>query len=69
MAEPTVHENGHIKELSGKEGQELFNRAAVYHLGITGADFLRGLEAGKYEDSEDDPDVSEVLALVPFARL
>lgn len=68
MAEPTIHANGHFKELSSGEGQELFDRAAMYHLGIPGADFLRALEAGKYADYEDDPDVSEVLALVPFAR-
>lgn len=68
MAEPTIHTNGHFRELSGKEGFALFDKAAMYHLGITGADFLRGFEAGEYKDSEDDPDVSEVLALVPFAR-
>ena len=68
MAEPTVHKNGHFKELSGREGLELFDRAASYHLGVSGAEFLKALKAGKYEDCEDDPDVSEVLALVPFAR-
>lgn len=63
-----AHSNGHIKELSTKEGRELFDKATRYYLGISGKEFIERLDAGEFEDPDEDPDVAEVLALVPFAR-
>lgn len=68
MVERAPHTNGHFRELSDKEGLELFDGAARYYLDTSGTEFLEKLEAGEFANSEDDPDVSEVLALVPFAR-
>ncbi len=68
MVERAAHTNGHFRELSDEEGLELFDRAARYYLAMSGTEFLERLEACEFDDSEDNPDVSEVLALVPFAR-
>ena len=62
------HTNGHIKEFSSKEGWKLFDAAAMYYLGITGKEFIEQLEAGRFDDPDEDVDVAEVLALLPFAR-
>lgn len=69
MAERITHTNGHFefKALSEGEGFSLFDKAAKYYLGISGQEFLGRLEDGDFEDTED-PEVSEVLTLLPFAR-
>ena len=68
MAEQISHTNGHFEALSDKEGFALFNNAAEYYLGISGEEFIHSLEEGHFEDLEDDPEVSEVMTLLPFAR-
>lgn len=64
----TVQTNGHIKELSPDEGMRLFDNAAKYYLEISGQEFLERLEAGEFDDPDADPNIAQVLALVPFAR-
>lgn len=64
----TVQTNGHIKELSPEEGMRLFDNAAKYYLEISGQEFLERLSTGEFDDPDVDPDVAQVLALVPFAR-
>lgn len=64
----TVQTNGHIKELSPEEGMRLFDNAAKYYLEISGQEFLERLNTGEFNDPDVDPDVAQVLALVPFAR-
>ena len=68
MAERITNTNGHYETLSDREGFSLFDKAARYYLGIPGKDFLAQLEAGEFEDSDDNPDVAAVMALLPFAR-
>lgn len=68
MAERITHTNGHYEALTDKEGFSLFDKAARYYLDIPGEEFLARLEAGEFEDSDEEPDVAAVLALLPFAR-
>jgi hypothetical protein len=58
--------NGHIKDLSRKEGRELFNNAAQYYLGISGDEFIERWDAGYYDD--DPEEVMSLAMLLPFAR-
>ena len=56
-----------IPELTRAEGRELFDRNARSLLGISGDEFLQGWDAGDYMSS-DDPKVSSLAVLIPFAR-
>ncbi len=56
-----------VREATPEEGRELFNQAAHRNLGISGDEFLRRWDSGAYLDS-DDPKVSAVAVLIPFAR-
>jgi len=54
-------------ELTREQGIELFDRNARQLLGISGVEFLRGWDNGDYQQAED-PRVSSVAVLIPFAR-
>lgn len=56
-----------LTEVSRAEGRALLDRAARRDLGISGDEFLRRLDAGDY-DGDEDPAVTSVEMLVPFAR-
>lgn len=64
MAKMDHHE---APELTLEEGRELFDQRARKFLGISGEEFLRKWDAGEYMDS-DDPKVSSMAVLIPFAR-
>jgi hypothetical protein len=54
-------------ELTREQGQDLFDRRARKLLGISGDEFLRRWDSGDFMDS-DDPKVSSLAVLIPFAR-
>jgi hypothetical protein len=56
-----------VREATPEEGHALFDAAARRNLGISGTEFLRRWDGGDYTDS-DDPKVSAVAVLIPFAR-
>jgi hypothetical protein len=56
-----------VVEASRSEGRAMLDRAAREELGLTGDQFLGKWDAGDYEDA-DDPAVTRVAMLIPFAR-
>jgi hypothetical protein len=60
---PTVD----VVEATPEEGRAMLDRAAREVLNISGEEFLTRYDAGEYEDS-DDPAVTRVAMLIPFAR-
>lgn len=49
------------------EAAEDFNRQVRARLGMTGEEFLRDLDAGRWDDVIDDPEHREVLILACIA--
>jgi hypothetical protein len=56
-----------VVEATREEGRALLDRAAREVLQISGEEFLARWDAGEYE-SADDPAVTRVAMLIPFAR-
>lgn len=56
-----------VVEASRSEGRAMFDRAAMEELSLSGDEFLAKWDAGEYEDT-DDPKVTRVAMLIPFAR-
>jgi hypothetical protein len=56
-----------IRHLSTEEGWRMLDQAAQRYLHMSGKDFLRLWDAGKFDDV-DTPDVVHVGMLVPLAR-
>jgi hypothetical protein len=67
MPKTTADHGIEVVELSREEGRAMLDRAARQDLGISGDEFLAKWDAGKYEDA-DDPAVTRVAMLIPFAR-
>lgn len=68
MQQEVPQTNGHIQDLSSEEGRDLFDRKAMQYVGVSGDEFIRGLEAGEYGDPDDNPKVMRLVMLLPFAR-
>jgi hypothetical protein len=56
-----------VVEVTREEGRSILDRAAREALNISGEEFLAGWDAGQYENDED-PAVTRVAMLIPFAR-
>ncbi len=56
-----------IRELTAEEGRELFDRAARFHLDMSGEEFLKAWDAGKFKDPDQQGGM-EIIMLLPFAR-
>jgi hypothetical protein len=57
-----------IRELTEEEWNRSIDRAARYHLGISGPEFVRRWNAGYYGDWDDDPRATRVAFLLPLDR-
>lgn len=57
-----------VREVSPKEGREIFDNAARRMLGMSGGEFLAAWDRGDFTDEEDRHEVSAVAMLIPFAR-
>jgi hypothetical protein len=68
MDQAAPQKNGYANDLNPEQGRELFDKAAQFYLGISGVEFIRRWEAGYYDEDPDDPDVVEMMMLLPFAR-
>ena len=68
MERTAAREGGRIRELSGEQSWELFERAAGHYLGLSGEEFLERWESGYYKDPDAEPGVMSVVMLLPFAR-
>jgi hypothetical protein len=67
MPDTRSHEEVEVVEVSREEGREMLDRAAREALNISGDEFLSKWDAGDYADA-DDPAVTRVAMLIPFAR-
>lgn len=56
-----------IHQLDEKEARELFERSVQSLLGISTDEFLKNLNEGTYS-TEDAPDVSDLIALLPMIQ-
>lgn len=54
-------------EATREEGRAMLDRAAREALNISGDEFLTKWDEGDYEET-DDPSVTRVAMLIPFAR-
>ncbi len=60
-----------IRFLTREEGRAMFDERAHELLGISGDEFLRGLDAGEYDeifDNLDHPEIMDLYFLSPFGR-
>ena len=58
---------GSVRIIDREEGMRLLDAAARRYLGISGEEFLRDWDAGKFGDP-DGTEVMNVVSLIPFAR-
>ncbi len=56
-----------VEEMTPESGRVMLNRLATKTLGISGDEFLRRLDEGEYDDSEEE-DVFRLRMLAPFGR-
>jgi hypothetical protein len=56
-----------VVEATREEGRAILDRAAREVLNISGDEFLAKWDNGEYRDA-DDPAVTRVAMLIPFAR-
>lgn len=56
-----------VDEASHDEGKDILDRASREVLNIPGEEFLAKWDAGDYE-GVDDPEITRVSMLIPFAR-
>lgn len=56
-----------IKYVTPREGSDLLDRQARKYLNMSGAEFLRAYESGRFKN-DDRSDVVRVAMLVPFAK-
>ena len=66
MARAAVNDNGY-KELTREEGRELFDRLARGYLRMSGAEFVRAWEAGDFQNDAEQPEVAQLVMLMPLA--
>ena len=56
------------RRLTSREARQLFDREARRHLKMSGREFLRRWEAGKFDGLADTSAVRRVAMLLPFGR-
>jgi len=56
------------RRLTSREARQLFDREARRHLKMSGTEFLRRWEAGKFDGQADTSAVRRVAMLLPFGR-
>jgi hypothetical protein len=67
MPDTKSHDEVEVVEVTREEGRAMLDRAAREALNISGKEFLAKWDAGEYEET-DDPAVTRVAMLIPFAR-
>lgn len=56
-----------VRQLTREQGRALVDRQARRYLGISGEEFVRRLDGGEYQGT-DDPEVMHLVMLRPFVR-
>lgn len=58
------------EEINNEDAQRIFDEVAQRKLGISGEDFLRRWDEGRFANlSEENPRVQEVAMLIPLVRV
>lgn len=66
MPDTRSHHEVEVVEATREEGRAILDRAAREALNISGDEFLAKWDDGDYEEA-DDPSVTRVAMLIPFA--
>lgn len=64
----TKSKNTQVKKLSPDQARKMFDRQAKHYLNISGSEFIKRWDSGKFNGSADTPDVMRVAMLLPFGR-
>ena len=64
----TLLEDATVHILTPEEAWETFDEAARYYLHMSGQEFIKAWEAGKFDDDPDRPAVVRVAMLRPVGR-
>jgi hypothetical protein len=67
MSDSTVITLPEIEEISSTDGQDMLRHEVGDKLGLSLDDFLRKLDAGEYEGTEDDT-ILRLVTFVPYVR-
>lgn len=57
-----------VKQLTPAQGRQLFDRQAKLHLKISGPEFIKRWDMGRFNGKADTPAVMRVAMLLPFGR-
>jgi hypothetical protein len=57
-----------IRWLTEEEWMATVDRAARYHLGMSGEEFARAWKAGEFDDDPDRPGVMRVAMMLTFGK-
>ena len=66
--EDTLTEGAAVHILTPEEAWEIFDEAAQYYLQMSGQEFIKAWETGKFDDDLDRPAVALVAMLRPVGR-
>lgn len=61
------HKKNGIKKLTVKQGRQLFDRQVRQSLNMSGSEFIRQWEKGKFKDT-DESEVIRLSMLIPLGR-
>lgn len=60
--------SGRSRKLTSDQAKKLFDRQAKLHLKMSGPEFIKRWDAGKFNGKADTPAVMRVAMLLPFGR-
>ncbi len=68
MAQTARKTDAKLRTFTREEGSAYFNQQAQHWLGISGDEFVKAWESGKFDDDPDRPGVMEVAILLPLVK-
>lgn len=57
-----------VRFVSPEEGHRIFDRLSRRSTGLSADAFVRAFEEGRLEERYEDPDIAELLILLPLAQ-
>jgi hypothetical protein len=67
MNDTAMRDAVEVEEVSAEDGREMLNAQTMDKLGIAAEEFLRRLDHGDYQNTEDES-VLRLVMLAPFGR-
>ncbi|CUS32255.1 conserved hypothetical protein [Candidatus Nitrospira nitrosa] len=64
----TKSKNVQVKKLTTDQARKMFDRQAKTYLKMSGSEFIKRWDSGKFNGSADTPNVMRVAMLLPFGR-